>query len=113
MHPLVSLVIRIHTDGGVGHNGLGTGGSHHDVAVGRITVTVRDEISHMIEMALRVLMDNLVVRYGSMPYRIPVHHSDTAIYPSLLVEIHESIYYGLVKFRLHSEAGSVPVARSA
>ena len=64
-------------------------------------------------MALRVLMDNLVVRHGGMPYRIPVHHSDTAIYPSLLVEIHESIYYGLVKFRLHSEAGSVPVARSA
>ena len=113
LHPEMALVIGVDADGGIGHDGLRTRRGHHDVFVGRIAVTVGDEVAHVVEMALGVLVDDLVVTDGGVALRVPVDHSHSPVDPSLLVEIHEGVDDGLGELRLHGEAGAVPVAGSA
>ena len=110
MKPLMPFVIRIDADSSIRHNCLRTGGSHYDIFVRRLAVAVGNEIAHMIEMALGIAVDNLVIGYGSMSFRVPIDHADSPVYPPLLVEIDESVDDGFAQLRLHSEAGAVPVA---
>ena len=67
----------------------------------------------MIEVALGVAVDPLVVADGGASHRIPVDHADTAVYHALLIKVAEGGYHSLGQLRLHSEAGTVPVAGSA
>ena len=110
MHPLVALVIGVDANRGVGHDGLRTGCSHHYILVRGVAVTVGDEISHVVELARGILVDNLVVGDGCVAFRVPVDHAHTTVDPAFLVEIDEGVDDGFGKLRLHREAGAVPVA---
>ena len=67
----------------------------------------------MIEMALGVTVDDLIVRYCSVGDRIPVHHAVTVINEAFLVEIYESGDDGGAELGIHCELGAVPVAGRA
>ena len=67
----------------------------------------------MVEMALGVLVDNLLVTDCSMSLRIPVHHPHSPVDPALLVEIDEGIDDRLGKVWIHRELRPVPVAGCA
>ena len=67
----------------------------------------------MIEMALGILVDNLLVTDCGMSLRIPVHHPHSPVDPALLVEINEGIDDSIGKVGIHSELGPVPVAGCA
>ena len=107
---VIPFVGGVYADGGVGHDGLGTGGRYHDIVAGGVSVAVGDEVAQVVEMALRVLMYNLVVAYRSEGDRIPVDHSYSPVYHALAVEVAEGGDYGLGEFRLHGETGALPVA---
>ena len=106
----MALVIRVHADGGIGHDGLRTGGCDHEILVGGIPLPVGDIVTEMIEMALGVLVDDFVVTHGGQGLGIPVDHPDPLVDPSLLVEIDERIDNRLGKSRFHGKTGTVPVA---
>ena len=67
----------------------------------------------MIEMALGVLVNHLVIADGCECHRIPVHHAHSPVNHALLVEMAESRYHRVGEFRLHREPGPVPVAGCA
>ena len=113
LHPEVALVIGIDADGGIGHDGLGTRGGHYDVLVGRVAVSVGDEVAHMVEVALGVLVDHLVITDGCVSLGVPVDHAHSPVDPAFLIKIYEGIDDGLGEGGLHGEAGAVPVAGSA
>ena len=107
---MITLILRIDTDGSIGHDGLRTGCRDDYVLVGRIAVSVRDEVSQMVELADGILMNHLLVAHCRKTYRIPVDHTDTSVYISLIIEVYESVDHSLAQFRIHRELGPVPVA---
>ena len=77
--PVMTFVIRIHADGGIGHDGLRTGRGNDQELVRGITVSVGNEITEVIEMALGVLVDDFVVTHGREGLGVPVHHPDALV----------------------------------
>ena len=108
--PVITLVVRVYTYCSIGHDCLRTGRSHDDVFVCRISVSVRNEISEVIELADCILMHNLFVTYSCKTNRVPVHHTYSPVDISLFIEIYECIDHGLAQIRIHSELCPVPVA---
>ncbi len=108
--PMMTLIVGIHADGGVGHDGLGTGGRDDEILVGRVALSVGDIVPEMIEMALGVLVDHLVVTDGGKGLGIPVDHPDALVDPSFLVKIDKGIDNSLGQSRFHGETSAVPVA---
>ena len=113
LEPEMPLVRRIDTDGRIRHDCLGTGRRNHKILVGRIALAVGNIVAEMIEMALGVLVDNLVVADGSEGYRIPVDHAHSPVDQTFLVEMAEGSDDCCGKVRIHCEPGPVPVAGGA
>ena len=111
--PVVALVSRIDTDGGIRHDRLRTGGRDDQVFVRRIARTVGNEIAQVVEMALGILVDDLVVTDGGQGHRVPVDHAYAAVDHALPVEMHEGGDDRVGQGRLHRELGPVPVAAGA
>ena len=109
----MTLVFRINAYCSIGHDGFRTGGGNCEEFVRGIAVAVGNDVAQMIEMALGILVDNLVVRNRRKCHRVPVDHAYALVNPAFLVEIHEGVDNGLAQFRLHGEAGAVPVAGCA
>ena len=107
---VIAFIGGIHANSGICHNGFGTGSGDYQEVIGRIAFTVRNKIAEMVEMALGIAVDNLVVRYGGMCHGIPVDHAVAVIDQPLLVEIHECGRNGVAQCRLHGKLGTVPVA---
>ena len=72
-------------------------------------MSVGDEVSHVIELAGCVLMDNFLVADCRETNRVPVDHAHTSIYKPLVVEIDEGVDHSLTQIRIHSELGPVPI----
>ncbi len=108
--PVISRVGRIDADRSIGHNRFRTGRRHDDVLVGGIPVSVGDEVSHMVELAGGVLVDNFLIADRSKSDRVPVDHSHSPVYQTLVVEIDESVDHRLAQIRVHRELRPVPVA---
>ena len=113
LEPEVPFILRIDADCSIGHNGLRTGCSNDKELVRGIAVAVGDVVSQVIEVALGVLVDNLVVTHGGEGLRIPVHHAHALVNPTLLVEVHKSVDDCFRELRLHGETSAVPVAGAA
>ena len=111
--PVVAFVRRVDADSGIRHNGLGAGGGDDDVLVGRVALSVRDEIAHMVELAGGVLVLDLFVADGGQAHGIPVNHTDALVDISFLVEINEGVDDGFAQVRVHRKLGAVPVATGA
>ena len=132
--PLVLRVFRIDTHSRVTHDGLRTrGGNHSIIALGILmndvallfqcldrhlaahrsqVLWVSHIIFQMIQVALLITIDHLLRREHRLCLWIPVHHTETTIDQSLLVEVHKHLQHTLAALRIHREGSSVPVARS-
>ena len=111
--PAVPFVVRIDADCRIRHYCLRTGGGNDYIFVGRIALSVGNEIAHVVELACGVAVYDLVVADCSVAFRIPVDHTHSPVDPTFFVEIYEGVDHGLGEFRLHREAGAVPVAGGA
>ena len=105
----MALVLGIHANGGIRHDGFRAGGGNDQVLVRGIAVAVGNKVFQVIEMALGVLVDDFVVAHGGEGLRIPVHHAYAFVNPAFLVEVHKGVNHGLAQGGLHGEAGAVPV----
>ena len=124
--PLVLRVLRVDTHSSVAHDGLRTGCGYDSVvasvsvlmkhlalATGRydgVGVGVSHVIAQVEEMALLVAIDNLLCREHGLCLRVPVHHAQTAVDESLLVEVNEYLEHALRTLLVHGERCAVPVA---
>ena len=109
LEPEMALVLGIHANGGIRHDGFRTGGGNDQVLVRGIAVSVGNKVFQVIEMALGVLVDDFVVAHGGEGLRIPVHHAYAFVNPAFLIKINKGVDYGLAQRGFHGEAGAVPV----
>ena len=83
---MVARISRIDTDGCIAHDRLGTRCRYDDVILCAL-----DEVAEVVELALMLLEDNLLVRECRLCLGVPVDHAYPTVDESLLVELAEDI----------------------
>ena len=83
---MVARICRIDADGRIAHDCLGTRRRYDDVILSTL-----DEVAEIVELALMLLEDNLLVRECRLCLGIPVDHAYPTVDESLLVELAEDI----------------------
>ncbi len=105
---LVALVRGIHGHGGVAHEGLGTGGGHHDLAR-----AIGEGIADVPEMAGFLAVDDLLVREGGAALGAPVDDAVALVDEAVVVEADEDLLHGVGEPLVEGEALAGPVAGGA
>ena len=124
--PLVLRVLRVDTHGSIAHDSLRTCGGNNGIvaAVGilmqnltltasrhnRVSIGVSHIVAQIEQMALLVAIDNLLGRKHGLCLRVPVHHTQSAVDESLLIEVDKNLEYALRALLVHSECSAIPVA---
>ncbi len=106
--PVVARVVRIDAQRRVAQDGFGARGGHDDVAVHAL-----DAVAQVVELAVRLAEDHLLVREGRAGRGVPVHHAHAAVDAALFVEIAEDAQHAFGAGLVHREDRAVPVARGA
>ena len=105
---LEALVLRVHGYACIAHHGLGTGGSHHQVAG-----AVGQRIADVPQVAGLVHILHLGVRQGGDAVGAPVDDAAALVNEALVVQLAEGLPDGLGAAVVHGEAGAAPVAGDA
>ena len=105
--PVVALVVGIDAESRIAQDGLGAGRSHDDRAIRSLNL-----ITQVVELAVRLLVDHLLVRQRGLCRGVPIDHTNTAIDLTLVVEIDKHLDHTLGARIVHREAGTIPIARS-
>ena len=105
---LVTRVVGIDAERRIAQNGFGTRRGDDDRPVGAL-----DLVAQVVELAVRLLEDDLLVRKGGLCRGIPVHHTHAAVDLALVVEVAEDAQHSFGADVVHREAGALPVARGA
>ena len=104
----VALVLRMDRHGGVAQHGLGAGGGHGDAAR-----AVGEGVAEVPELALLLLVDDLLVGEGRAGLRAPVDDPVALVDQPLLVEPDEDLLDGAGEPLVEGEAFARPVAGGA
>ena len=83
---MIARISRIDTDGCIAHDRLRACRRYDDVILCAL-----DEVTEVVELALMLLEDNLLVRKCRLCLGIPVDHAHPTVDESLLVELAEDI----------------------
>lgn len=103
-----ALVVRVHADGGVAQNRLGTRrGNGHEI-FGTFYLIVEE-----IEFSLSFFVIDFLVTQRRLGLGIPVHHAIAAVDHALVVQIDERFDDRRRHVGIHREFRAVPVAGSA
>ena len=102
---LVLRIVRIDAHGRVAHDRFGSGRSHDG-----ISVFADDAIAQVVEFALLLLINHLLVAEGGEGGGIPIDHADTTIDQPLAVQITEDSEDAPGTDVVHGEGRAVPVA---
>ena len=105
----VALILGIHGDGRVTHDRLGTRGGDLKPGAG----CFHDLELEVVEVALLLLGDDLLVAQGGEGDGAPVHHPLAAVDQALSVEIHKDLLHFAGIGLVHGEALARPVAGGA
>src|SRR5690606_20859766 len=107
----VTWVVRVDTDGGIGHNGLRPGCRY-----GKIRRFLFPGCLHFIAYIVQCLInftaDDFLIRYSGAALGIPVDHAYPAVNVALSVQTDEGVYYRIRKVGVHCEASTLPVTGS-
>ena len=106
--PLVARVVGIDAQRRVAQNGFGARRGDDDRPVGAL-----DRIAQVVEFAVRLLEDHLLVRKGRLRRGVPVDHPHAAVDFPLFIEVAEDAQDAFRAGFVHREARAVPVARGA
>ena len=105
----VARILRIHGDGGVAGNGLGTRGGDGQERAGLLR-HLHFEVIHrpVLRLHLHLLVGERSERSGA-----PVDHAFTAIDQALFIKVHKDPLHTLRVVLIHGEALALPVAGAA
>ena len=125
LQPLVLWVFRVDTHGGVAHDGFGARGSHHgEVALsvfvhhvafgaGVDVLLVGKIVFQVIEFRFLITVNHFFVAQCGLSLRVPVHHAQSAVDESLVVEVAEHLDHAFATLFVHGERSAAPVAACA
>ena len=102
----VTLVVGVHANGRVPHDGFRTCCRHGDPTV----VLPSNGVTHVVELAMLFSVNHLLVTQRRQSHRVPIDHAHPSVNQSLVVEFHERVDDAFVVALVHREARAVPVA---
>ena len=105
---MVLRIVRIDAHGRVTHDRFGAGRSHDG-----IPVFTDDAVAQVVEFALLLLINHLLVAEGGEGGGIPIDHADAAIDQPFAVQITEDAKDAPRADVVHSEGRAIPVAGGA
>ena len=108
---LVTLILRMHRDRSIAHEGFGACGGNFEMRA--FAVWLHQLVAHFIEEATLRLHVHLFVGNRGVRGRAPVDHALATIDVTTLIERHECGEHGLRVVLIQSEAGAIPVAGRA
>ncbi len=104
----VTRILRVYRNTAVARNGLGPRG--RDLKPGiRLLHNLHLEV---VELAVLLLHDDLLIRKRSQRFGAPVHHPLAAINQPLFVEVHKHALHAFRVILIHREAQARPIAAS-
>ena len=101
----VALVIGMHRHTGIAEHGLGPGSGHHHVAR-----AIGIGIAHMVELALGVLVLDLVVGQGCLAAGAPVDNIVAFVDQAFLEQTDKDFAHRLRQALIHGKSLALPVA---
>ena len=110
LQPSILGVIRIDTHGSISHDGFGTGGSNHCITSFGVTFY---HVLQIVQLAVFFLVDNFLVTKSSQRLRVPVHHADTTVNQTFVIQVDKDLEHAFTAFLVHSKSRTVPIAGSA
>ncbi len=111
--PLVLLLLWVDANGNIAEDSLGAGGSHYGIVgtcLGVHHTRFRHFVAQVVEFAVLVVVDHLLVAEGGLALGVPVHHTQSAVDKSFLIQVAEYVDNGFGAGLVHRERGAVPVA---
>ena len=103
--PLVLLLFGVDADRYIAEDGLRTGSCHDGIFARLFSYLV----AQVIELVMLVVVDHLLVGKGSLTLRVPVHHTQTAVDETFLIEVTEDVNNGFGTGLVHGEGRAVPI----
>ncbi len=107
--PCVLGVIGIDTHRRIAHDRLGAGGCHYGI----LPRVLFNHVAQVVEFALMLFENHLLVRKCRKGFGIPVNHAYSAVYKSFVIEVAEHFYNTLRAFLVHSECRTIPITRAS
>ena len=124
--PSILGVFRIDTHRGITHDGFRASSGHecvmasfgigmHHRTLGGIKLRglLGKIVTQIVKLTLLLDEEHLVVADGGTVLRIPVDHTQIAVYQSLVKKVDKHFLHTRAPFLVHSERRAIPVARSA
>ena len=109
LQPSILGVIRIDTHGSISHDGFGTGGSNHCITSFGVTFY---HILQIVQLAVLFLIDYFLITKGGQCFRVPVHHTDTTVNQTFVIQVDKNLEHAFTTFLIHCESCTVPIAGS-
>ncbi len=113
--PLIFLLFGVDADCNIAEYGLRTGGGHDGVVGSRFRIgyaRLCHLVAEIVELAMLLVVDNLLVAQRRLTLRVPVDHTQAAVDKTLLIEVAEHMYNGTRACLVHGERSTIPVARA-
>ena len=82
----VPLVFRMHTQGGIAHDGFRTGGGD-----GQKALSVFEFVFYIVQFRPYFFVDHFFIRQSRLALWIPVYHADAAVNEAFVVQVYENI----------------------
>ncbi len=101
-------IVGVDTHCGITHYCFGTSGCHDS-----ITIFAFNLVAQVVKFAVLFLVNYFLVGQSRLCLRVPVDHTNAAVNQPLVVKVAENLDNALRALFVHSESGTVPVARSA
>ena len=109
LQPGILGVIRIDAHGCISHDGFRAGGSNHCITSFGVTFY---HILQIVQLAVLFLVDNFLVTKCGQCLRVPVHHADTTINQTFVIQVNKNLEHAFTAFLIHSKSCTIPIARS-
>ncbi len=117
-------VLGIDAHSRITHNRFGTSGGYHCVAT-TVLIRVNDFtflcgsvnalivgkiVAQIVQFAVFLFEEHLIVADSGEIRRIPIHHTQTAINQALVVQVTEHFHNRLAALFIHRERRAIPIA---
>ncbi len=114
--PLVLLLLWVDADCYIAEDSLGASGGNDGVVRPRLGVChtrLCHLVAQVVELAMLLVVDDLLIAQGSLPLGVPIDHTQAAVDKSFLIEVAEYMDNGTRAGLVHRERSTIPVARAA
>ena len=106
LKPLITLVLRMNADSSISKNSFRSCRGYYNIL---ICLTL-NKVANIIQLALRLVINNLLIRNSCFSLWIPINHSYSTVDKSLAIKVAENVYHRFTTCLIHGKGQTIPIA---